>query len=37
MADEIIETVPARYNSQSTLEEEVKPGRNTLDFHLTTK
>lgn len=36
--DEIIEKVPARYNSQSTLECEVKPGNNTLDFtDLTTK
>jgi hypothetical protein len=38
MSDEIVEKVPARYNTQSTLEREVKPGSNTLDFiDLTTK
>jgi len=28
--------VPARYNQESELEREVKPGDNTLDFNLTT-
>jgi len=37
LVDEIVETVPKRYNLQSTLEAEVKPGRNDLDFVLTTK
>jgi len=29
--------VIARYNTQSTLERDVKPGNNTLDFELTTQ
>jgi hypothetical protein len=31
------ETVAPRYNSQSTLKFEVKPGENTADFDVTTK
>ncbi len=34
MTDEIVEAVPARYNSQSTLEREVKAGDNQFDFEL---
>jgi hypothetical protein len=34
MTDEIVEAVPARYNSQSELEREVKEGDNQLDFDL---
>ena len=37
LVDEIVETVPKRYNLQSTLEADVKPGRNDLDFTLTAK
>ena len=37
MTHEIVETVPARYNTQSTLERDVTPGNNTLNFDLTTK
>lgn len=37
LVDEIVETVPKRYNLQSTLEADVKPGRNELDFALTAK
>ena len=29
-----VESVPARYNTQSTLEVEVRPGDNTFDFEL---
>jgi hypothetical protein len=36
MTDELVEAVPSRYNSQSTLECEMKPGNNSLDFTLTT-
>jgi hypothetical protein len=35
--DEIGETLPAKYNDQSTLQAEVKPGPNQFDFELTTK
>jgi hypothetical protein len=28
------ETIPAKYNSASTLKEEVKAGSNTFDFNL---
>lgn len=31
------EKVPARYNEESTLQAEVKPGRNELNFDLTSK
>ena len=37
MVDETIETIPARYHSNSTLQQEIKSGRNTLDFKLTTQ
>ncbi len=32
MVDEVIEIVPAKYNTQSTLVAELKTGANTLDF-----
>jgi hypothetical protein len=35
--DEYGEAIPSRFNSESTLEVEVKPGDNTLDFNLTTR
>ncbi|MCY2992356.1 MAG: hypothetical protein NTY19_31400 [Planctomycetota bacterium] len=35
MVDEEIEALPAKYNNQSTLEKEVKAGKNTIDFELT--
>lgn len=31
------ETVPEKYNSKSTLSADVKPGKNTFDFPLTSK
>ncbi len=34
MVDEIAEAVPARYNQDSELTREIKPGKNTLDFEL---
>jgi hypothetical protein len=37
MTDEMIEAVPARYNSDSTLECDVKSGDNILDFTLTAR
>jgi hypothetical protein len=37
MMDEMIEIIPARYNSESTLQRELKPGHNTLDFELSTR
>lgn len=35
--EEIGETVPERYNAQSTLEIEVKPGLNRAEWHLVTE
>lgn len=37
MVYEKIEAVPERYNSQSALKCEVKPGSNKLDFKLSTR
>jgi hypothetical protein len=37
MVDEIIEIVPSHYNAKTTLEAELKPGQNELDYSLTTK
>lgn len=37
MTDEVVEAVPARFNSQTTLTREVKSGENKLDFELTSK
>jgi hypothetical protein len=37
LTDEFVEAVPARYNSQSTLECRVEPGDNNLDFTLTSR
>lgn len=37
MVDEIIDIVPRRYNAESTLEAELKPGQNELDFSLDAK
>ena len=34
MVDEITEAVPAKYNTESTLEHEVKAGKNVFDFDL---
>ncbi|MDB5306121.1 MAG: hypothetical protein JWO38_323 [Gemmataceae bacterium] len=35
MAEETVEAIPARYNTRSTLREELKPGSNVLNFDLT--
>lgn len=35
MTDEVLEAVPSRYNTQSTLVADVKPGKNVLDYELT--
>jgi len=35
--DEMREAVPDRYNTSSTLEEDVKPGKNVFDFELTSQ
>jgi hypothetical protein len=32
--DDLVQTLPAVYNSKSTLTADVKPGRNTFDFAL---
>jgi hypothetical protein len=37
MIDKFVETVPAKYNTQSTLVREIKPGVNEIDFELTSK
>ncbi len=37
MVDEIVEGIPARYNSQSTLTAEIKAGENELNFDLKSK
>ena len=31
------EPIPAKYNSRTTLTEEVKEGKNVIDFHLDSK
>jgi hypothetical protein len=35
--EEIAESIPKQYNSESTLEEEVKAGKNVLNFELTSQ
>lgn len=35
LVDEVKEAIPAKYNSQSTLVEELEPGENSLHFDLT--
>lgn len=35
--DETVEAVPAQYNKKSTLQREIKPEKNVLDFELRTK
>jgi hypothetical protein len=35
--EELVEAVAPRYNSESTLKVEVKPGDNTADFEVTSK
>jgi hypothetical protein len=37
MVDEVVEAVPARYNSPSTLRSEVKAGNNSLSYDLLSK
>lgn len=32
--DELLEAIPAEYNQNSTLQREIKPGRNVLEFSL---
>lgn len=34
MMDEVREAIPAKYNTQSTLEREISPGDETVDFDL---
>ena len=36
MVDEIGDAMPAQFNSKSTLEKEVKAGRNEIDFEVST-
>lgn len=35
MADEMVEAIPPRFNSESTLKFEVQPGDNTANFEVT--
>lgn len=35
MVDEVEEAIPAKFNSQSTLEQEIQPGRSEIHFELT--
>ena len=35
--DEVLDTIPNKYNSASTLERDVKAGKNVLDFELSKK
>jgi len=37
LMDEAVEVIPDCYNTKSTIECNVKPGENRLDFHLETK
>jgi hypothetical protein len=37
MVEEYVEAVPTRFNSESTLKFEVKPGENTADFEVNSK
>jgi hypothetical protein len=37
LVDQVISVVPERYNNQSTLKRELKPGKNVLDFELSSK
>lgn len=37
MTDEIVEAFPDRYNVQSTLVAEIKPGNNVVDYELTSR
>lgn len=34
LVDEVVEAVPAEYNTQSTLVRTISPGHNTIDFDL---
>lgn len=36
-ATEDKETIPAKYNTQTTLKEEVEPGENTINFNLSSQ
>jgi len=35
--DQVLDAVPERYNTASTLERDVNSGRNVIDFELTTR
>lgn len=35
--DEIVEAIPERYNKESELKAEIKPGQNHLNFELKSK
>lgn len=37
MVDETAEAIPSKYNTQTTLQIEITPGRNRHDFQLTSK
>lgn len=37
MVEEIVEAIPAKYNSQSTLEKQIEAGDNEINFELTSK
>lgn len=35
MEEEVLQYIPAKYNEQSELKQDIKPGKNTIDFELT--
>jgi hypothetical protein len=37
LVDEVVSVVPEQYNNRSTLKRELKPGKNVLDFDLSSK
>lgn len=34
MEDEVLQYIPAKYNQQSELKQEIKPGKSTINFEL---
>ena len=37
LIDDVAEVIPQRYNTKSEISREIKPGKNQLDFDLTSK